>query len=673
MERSDDLGRTFVPEDGATPDSVKGRISSGEKRWLPIRLDDTVKLLMKPVAQWHTSDGAEVVAGIVSASCIPDDLDDQNIVLARYRPERRTWSLLSLPNLPSIFPESTNPVCRHFQAIATMWVDPDDPNTIVAIRYQLVGVSGNLFDYSQGNLLWSRDGGETWTEDQTRISLSTTPNLSLLTPLWNGERWTVLILRHQLVWLDQWTMKNELRIIQVDPRHPTTPIRAIQMPDMVRNNEGTPVWYVGTGVPITRYLVMATVPDAPQTVLIVHPATAQVYRSVDNGQTWTGPVAWGAPASQRFATEYVLTLGYDPFRRRMVLSVRNHPEHLYAAATSSDGGQTWEADWSPSGGYTAFYRDPARPHIGYATKPYLPLIRTTDGGRTWTVVTDAQPRHVSPKIGNTVGIRHMSLGGAFPIILDLTDPTRPVWKIPGRTPDHYHPQILGIVRQPDGHFRWYGQTLSNRDDAWSEWFASDDDGQTWSRISKPDGVWGLIYSPMLTHPRTPNVLFLKTDTHILRSTDYGATWTPLSLTFADGSVSSSDEIRDATLVLDPIDPTRWYLIRSSDRGSDDFLYRILCGEPTDTGYTIRACITFPKLPEDESEDESENEPVKFSFGTVRVTATGEPGKTRLYVIRTREKRFWDRRCGDARGHKRYADNGASRLSSRPRVCNPHLS
>ena len=621
VERSDDLGQTFV-KTTVTPDSLNGAAIHDVPVRIPITvIDVSYPPSIRPVAQWRTPDGREIVAGMVKQRCVAAQYD--GMVLFEFQPDRQAWRPITFshPRFHRLFPDTNHPICRYMQGIARIWVDPDDPTVIVAMVRTASGSDDT--ETIERQLLWTRDGGETWFEGETFLGAPP------LIPMWNGQRWTVMFQHDKSTWINN-RRQREVRIVHVDPRHPTTPVRDIQMPDMVVNDAGHSVWRIDPNLRIYRQLIMATVPDTPTTVIIVHPVTAKVYRSDDAGRTWMGPITWDGPTEGGRRYERTIMLGYDPFRQRMVLSVMSPLERLYAVATSPDGGRTWEADWSPSAGHTWFYRDPVRPHIGYAASPFYPAIRTMDGGQTWTVIASkghpfentelyrmilVGPYHFQDQVGNE--------------ITDLTDLTRPVRIIPNRTFDHTVPRVFGIIRLPDGRSRWYGLAprpvpSDEGDNGWPNgWFISDDTGRTWRR----DPMIGLPMhfhdvSPIFQNPQTPNVLLVGNFGRIFRSTDYGATWERVPIIRLPGHELVTDDIIPelrGNIVVDPTDPTRWYVVRYQEGGSVD----ITCGEPNGTGYTIRTCASVPPMVTEDG---------RLNYVTILFAPTGEPGRTRWYAV-----------------------------------------
>jgi len=244
-----------------------------------------------------------------------------------------------------------------------------------------------------------------------------------------------------------------------------------------------------------------------------------VYKSVDGGKTWTH---MGLAATQ--------TIG------RILIHPTN-PDIVYVAATghewtynpergvykTTDGGKTWEKVLyiNEKIGAIDLVMDPTNPDVLIAsmvnrirlrwsdpTPGGEGLFKTKDGGKTWKPLTNGLPQDKS-KIGR-IGLA-----------LCRSKPNVVYAYVDNHTP----------TRMPEpGERDSYGRLRTFPDIVGAEVYRSDDQGETWRKVSPSDrmferfgGTYGWVFGQIRVDPNDPDVVYLM-GLGLYRSKDGGKTW-----------------------------------------------------------------------------------------------------------------------------------------------------
>lgn len=249
---------------------------------------------------------------------------------------------------------------------------------------------------------------------------------------------------------------------------------------------------------------------------------AGVYRSRDGGANWT------RVNPEAFLSSPTSLIAFDRRRPGTIFIGRST-----ALWKSSDNGQSWREVLR--GAITDFAIHPADSNLAFAAVGNFSgsddngLYRTTDGGETWTRLSEGLPA------SNSLGRMSLSIMPSDPNV---------VYALIARSADfHFH----GFFRSLNG-----GVTWAQAGDLPADLFSEDGQGQ------------GLFNMLVRADPRVPGVVYAG-GVKLWKSSDFGATWADLST-----PARLHEDPRD--VVFDPADPQSFYLIsdsgvwRSSDGG-----------------------------------------------------------------------------------------------------------
>ncbi len=243
-----------------------------------------------------------------------------------------------------------------------------------------------------------------------------------------------------------------------------------------------------------------------------------VYRSVDGGKTWLNMGLKESHHIGRLVVHpsnpdivYVAALGH--------LYSENPERGVYK---SSDGGKTWAKvlDIVVDGrviGVVDLVMDPAEPETLYAAsydrfrKPWTlglggpgsGVHKTTDGGKSWTKLTNGLPAGILGRIGLTVFPKNPKI-----LYAEVENANKP-----GLSPDDRWKEVLE------------GKSSQGMIDG--EIYRSDDAGATWRKVS-PDkrsigGAPGYYYGQIIVDPNDDKVVYVLS-VGVLVTRDGGKTW-----------------------------------------------------------------------------------------------------------------------------------------------------
>jgi photosystem II stability/assembly factor-like uncharacterized protein len=286
-----------------------------------------------------------------------------------------------------------------------------------------------------------------------------------------------------------------------------------------------------------------------------------LYKSVDGGASWV-LLGSGYPAGNtgnvtRFANELINTIIVDPANSRTVYMATST-----GVWRSTDAGLNWTQGIGSNGDARSLVLDrtsPTNARILYAGISGSGVFRSTDGGGNWTRILSSTTPAVATALGATAGTQMNQ------VVLDLAPPTSPpaangvqviYVAIAGS-----HPTLNSGFPDPVGLFMSIDQGTT-----WTQRAATGGPGTTYSGYcltiavdpaSPGDGASDILYYGTSSQARSTDagstfsgLSGLHADTHawaffrppapasttvfcgndggISRSTDNGATWTPLN-------------------------------------------------------------------------------------------------------------------------------------------------
>jgi photosystem II stability/assembly factor-like uncharacterized protein len=301
-------------------------------------------------------------------------------------------------------------------------------------------------------------------------------------------------------------------------------------------------WQVGERLQGRGLECVAVARARPERVL-VGTFESGIQRSTDGGDTFERV---GAATVDEAAVTALAVSPHDPD----VVWAGTEPSTVYL---SSDGGATWavrpgladldSADsWSfPPRPHTHHVRwiepdpnDPDRVYLGIEAGAF---VRTTDGGETWQDHPEGARRdnHTMATHPDAEGLVYAAAGDGFAVSRDAGE----TWSYPQSGLDHrYCWSVVADPGDPDrvvlsaargarqAHYPEAAETyVYRREGRGREWERLDGDG------GLPTGT-GVLRAVLATTGET-GVVYAATDRGLWRSTDFGASWTELAVSWPE--------------------------------------------------------------------------------------------------------------------------------------------
>jgi photosystem II stability/assembly factor-like uncharacterized protein len=280
-----------------------------------------------------------------------------------------------------------------------------------------------------------------------------------------------------------------------------------------------------------------------------------VYKSIDAGKTWTH-------------------LGLDETHHigKIAIDAKN-PNNVFVAAIgkmyaankerglfrSRDGGRTWQHVLGDENvGAVEVVIDPSNSQIVYAglwntRRPpwftYAPtngpgggIFKSTDGGNTWTQLTNGLPREVIGRTGIAIAPTNSNRVYAVVDSLSPVAPRQVEPPLAARPPQPAPPGARPLIPPPGegGVFR------------------SDDAGATWTRVANDRALWGRgwYFNKIAVDPQNADLVYVP-NVAVNRTKDGGRTWDVIR-----GSPGGDDYHQ---MWISPDDPNT--VIVASDQGA----------------------------------------------------------------------------------------------------------
>lgn len=392
--------------------------------------------------------------------------------------------------------------------MSSLAIDPSNSSRIyLAVNFYVAEVGG---------ILQSDDSGDTWTPIK--------PDLPANAPVGS---------------------------LAIDPSNPST-LYGLSNNVILKSTDGGVTWRgAADGLSAIDVSTLAVSPLDASTVYAS--AGNSLFKSLDGGATWNtlfsfqlfnspGPVIVASPYPDG-SSAYPQSLLIDFSNPDNLYLSTNRSNGCYAADNllfkSTDGGTSWDNSispqtsgcvlggfFAPAGGLKAM--DPIDPATLYVAEDddddgYWQLLRTRDGGATWSNVGDF-PNNFPNNV--QAGVWALAI-----------DPTMPTTMYAGMDDFGIYSHLAGGV------------------------YKTTDGGITWNSL----GLSGAAVNLLVIAPGQSNVLYAVTEGHysfpqgfrgLFKSTDSGATWCAIN-TGLDNLVAMGSNA--TAIVIDPIDANLVYL------------------------------------------------------------------------------------------------------------------
>jgi photosystem II stability/assembly factor-like uncharacterized protein len=304
--------------------------------------------------------------------------------------------------------------------------------------------------------------------------------------------------------------------------------------------DGGRVWFpVFDSQPVASIGALAVAPSAADTIYVGSGESTLrdsvgygngMYKSTDAGKTWTH--------IGLADTQHIGKVAVDPRNPNVVFVAAIG--HLYAANTergvfrSRDGGRTWQKVLykDPNIGAVDVVIDPTNSNVVYAglwntRRPpwytYSPtngpgggIFKSTDGGTTWKQLTNGLPKEGIGRTGIAVAPSNPRRVYA---VVDCLVPLPPT----GGAGTAAEP-TAGAGRGGQGPACGAQPAAPGQGGL----FRSDDGGETWTKMSGDQALWGRgwYFEKVAVDPKNADVVYVP-NVSVSRSMDGGKTWVPL--------------------------------------------------------------------------------------------------------------------------------------------------
>jgi hypothetical protein len=307
------------------------------------------------------------------------------------------------------------------------------------------------------------------------------------------------------LWTTNGPVGGSVSGLLVDPNDPSTLYVGTKHSGVFKSRDGGANWSsASVGLP---FFVDALALSPSSTNVLYSMWQQTIYKSVDSGAHWSSA---GSLSVGLFTTLSVAGLAVDPTNPNTVWAAANDV-HSFGSGTvwkSTDGGSSWTAVRGSSPGTTVgiVAIDPRGSHVVFAE--VQGLVRTSDGGATWSPTAGLTSRVVSlvfPGSSPSVVAAGTSEGGAF---LSMDGGATWAPSNSGLAGDSL--SILGLATIAASPGSLFAATKAGL-------YRSDDLAGTWRLVSS--GPRYLLRSD----PSSSTTLYA-VDTGVSKSTDGGMTW-----------------------------------------------------------------------------------------------------------------------------------------------------
>ena len=254
----------------------------------------------------------------------------------------------------------------------------------------------------------------------------------------------------------------------LDPQDPAAFYVGTVMNGVLTSLDGGDSWAIPKGLSTGKINTIAV--DAHDKCTIYAAKANQIFKTTTCGRDW----------SQIFfdpkVDKVVSGLSVDWFNQRIVYAVTNEGDIF----RSDDAGGSWRVLTRINARINGIVMDPRDSRTVYLSTLGLGVVKTVDGGTTWTPITEPLDKFDNARRPTQ-------------IVLDPTVPNV-IYNV-----SHY-----GLLR-------------------------SDDGGNAWQALTLPNPANTVDIRAFAIHPRDSKQLVYATDTSIVFSNDGGKTWTPKKL------------------------------------------------------------------------------------------------------------------------------------------------